>query len=267
MRTPPPDGIVVALALIVSFASARASDVSPRREWTVDGLPREALVYVPTTETTQPTPVIFAFHGHTGKMDGTARWGLHKLWPEALVIYPQGVPTPGMFSDPAGEKSGWQTRPGQVDDRDLKFVDKMLATVRREYRVDDRRVFATGISNGGIFTYLLWAERGTEFAAVAPMAAIDAVQPGEMVPKMQPKPVLHIFGERDESMKVAWQQKTIEALRKLNQCSAAEPTASGIVYPSKLGAPVIAFAHPGGHGMPASAPARIVAFFREHAKP
>ena len=56
-------------------------------------------------------------------------------------------------------------------DRDLKFVDAILKTLREKYKVDDRRIFATGHSNGGGFTYLLWAARGKELAAIAPVAA------------------------------------------------------------------------------------------------
>ena len=47
----------------------------------------------------------------------------------------------------------------------------MLTTLKKDYRVDEKRIYATGHSNGGGFTYLLWAARGDVFAAVAPCAA------------------------------------------------------------------------------------------------
>ena len=68
--------------------------------------------------------------------------------------------------------------------------------------------------------------------------------------------------------KFAGQQRMIAVLRELNECGSGQPAASGCVtYPSKIGAPVVTFIHPGGHEVPPAAPALIVAFFQEHPKP
>ena len=45
-----------------------------------------------------------------------------------------------------------------------------LASLRHTYNIDDDRIYATGFSNGGMFTYLLWAKRPNVFAAFAPVA-------------------------------------------------------------------------------------------------
>ena len=75
------------------------------------------------------------------------------------------------MSDSVGRGAGSQASAGAQEDRDLKFFDAMLADLIKEGRVDERRVYATGHSNGGAFTYLLWAERGDVFAAFAPSAS------------------------------------------------------------------------------------------------
>ena len=59
---------------------------------------------------------------------------------------------------------------GEYQDRDLKLVDAALAWVHAKYTVDDDRIYATGFSNGAMFTYLLWAERPAVFAAYGPVA-------------------------------------------------------------------------------------------------
>ncbi|MEI9893131.1 MAG: hypothetical protein WDN28_04275 [Chthoniobacter sp.] len=121
------------------------------------GVTREALVYVPPAATTTAAPVIFAFHGHGGTMAYAERkFGYHTLWPEAVVVYPQGLPTAGKLTDPEGKKAGWQFAAGDYGDRDLKFFDSILTSLRQDYHVDDKRIFVTGHSNGGGFTYLLW---------------------------------------------------------------------------------------------------------------
>jgi polyhydroxybutyrate depolymerase len=252
-----------ALVLFVAFLSvARAADSLARRTWVIDGVEREAIVYLPPHADTTPTPVIFAFHGHGGLMRNTARnWAYHVLWPDALVVYPQGLHTPGRLTDPAGTKPGWQAKAGDQADRDLKFVDTMLASLRRDYRIDDHRIFATGHSNGGGFTYLLWAERGDQFAAFAPVAAVAP----EALAKLKPKPVLHVAGQQDPLVKFAWQQRMIDAVRQINQCGPAAPAENACVtYPSKIGAPVITYIHAGGHEFPTAARPLIVAFFQTH---
>jgi polyhydroxybutyrate depolymerase len=51
------------------------------------------------------------------------------------------------------------------------LFDAVLATLKIAYKVDEKQIYATGHSNGGGFTYLLWAARWDEFAAIAPCAA------------------------------------------------------------------------------------------------
>ena len=252
------------LAALIITGPARGANPPTPREWTVDGTIREALVYASATAKTAPTPVVFVFHGHGGSMNNAARmFDIHTRWPEAIVVYPQGLNTPGRLTDPEGTKSGWQSGPGVLGDRDLKFFDAILSSLRQDYKVDPRRIYATGHSNGGGFTYLLWAERGDVFAAVAPSAAVAA----RGYPKLTPKPVLHVAGEYDQLVKFEWQQQMMDALRRINQCGEGQPwegEAGCTLYPSKLGTPVVTFIHPGGHQFPANTPDLIVKFFKQH---
>ncbi len=258
--------LLLLLSALVAGRAMIAAELPLRREWIVDGVVREALVQVSATATEQPSPVIFAFHGHGGNMRHPARtWAYHRLWPEAIVVYPQGLNTPGRLTDPEGKRPGWQHDVGAQGDRDLKFFDAMLASLRQDYRVDDRRIYATGHSNGGGFTYLLWAERGPVLAAVAPTASAAA----RARERLQPKPVFHLAGRKDPLVRFAWQEQIINHLRRLNQCGPATDGGQGrTVYPSTIGAPVVTFIHDGGHEFPAAkACPLIVAFFRQHARP
>jgi len=258
--------LLFALTLgVVTVVELPAADVLVRQEWKVDGVVREALVYVPPQAQTQATPVLLAFHGHGGTMALAARtFGYHTLWPKAIVVYPQGFKTPGKLTDPEGKKSGWQHGLGDQDDRDLKFFDAMLADLQARYHVDKKQLYATGHSNGGGFTYLLWAARGNQFAAFAPSAAAAP----KLFDRLKPKPVLHVAGEQDPLVKFTWQQQTMDALRRLNECGKGKPWAKNCtVYESKVGAPVVTFIHPGTHQFPVAAPAIIVRFFQEHSQP
>ncbi|MCX6897178.1 MAG: dienelactone hydrolase family protein [Verrucomicrobia bacterium] len=259
---------VGSLALTFNLqAQAAASDVEQtlqRLEFKVEGVAREALVYAPPTAKTTNTPLVFVFHGHGGNSRQASRsFGIHRHWPEAIVIYPQGLNTPGRLTDPEGKKSGWQARIGDQQDRDLKFFDAMLARLKQDYKVNEKRIYCTGHSNGGAFTYLLWAARGEVFAAVAPSGAAAVPQ---LQIRLKPKPCLHIAGEKDPLVKFEWQQMTMGAVRKLNGCGAEgkEWAKYCTLYSSKSGTPFVAGIHPGGHGFPAEAPPLMVKFFKEH---
>jgi polyhydroxybutyrate depolymerase len=281
---------------VIAF-NGHAADLVIRREWNVNGVPREALIYAPPTAKTNATPVVFAFHGHGGTMERAARmFDYHTEWREAIVVYMQGLNTPGRLTDPEGKRAGWQHAIGDQADRDLKFFDAVLASLKRDYRVNEKRIYATGHSHGGGFTYLLWAARGDPFAAFAPSACVArALVSTDTFPlpsdgrgtkgeaesnsaggdktnaaesrKFLPKPVLHLAAENDPLVKFEWQKLSIDALRKLSQCGEGKPWEQEprcTIYKSKVGAPVVTYIHQGKHAFPPNASAIIVKFFKEH---
>jgi len=243
---------------------ARLQSDLDRRTWSVEGLERIALVHVPTDGAETEMPVVFAFHGHGGGARQASRsFRLHTLWPAAIVVYMEGVPTPGALTDPEGKRNGWQNRSGLHDDRDLKFFDAVLATLRTDYKVDAARIFAMGHSNGGGFTYLLWKERPEIFAAFAPSGSFTLE-----APNLTPKPALHIAGKADELVKFRNQERTIEAIRKVNGCAEAGTAWAEdcTMYASTTRTPLVTLVHEGGHKYPKEAPALIVKFFKEQQK-
>ncbi len=253
------------LTLLLAASSACAADPLQRKEWKIGDATREALVYVPATAAEKPAPVVFAFHGHGGTMKAAAqRWSYHTRWPEAICVYVQGLPTPGKLTDPQGKLPGWQHEAGEQGDRDLKFFDAVLASLRKDHKIDAKRIYVTGHSNGGRFTQLLWAVRPDVFAAVAPSGSAATT----LLKDLKPKPCLHVAGEKDALVKFEWQQTTMAAIRKLNGCDAeGKPDGKGLtVYPSATGTPFVAYVYPGGHAPPADAPEKIVAFFKQHAR-
>lgn len=249
-------------AVLASFLLQPERAEPARRSWSIDGTTREALVFVPATP--EHAPIVFAFHGHGGNALQAARsFRIHREWPDAIVVYMQGLPTPGM-TDPEGKKNGWQRTTGDQGDRDLRFFDAVLASIQTDYKPDDRRVYAMGHSNGGAFTYLLWAARGDTFAAVAPSSA-----PAGLRLNLTPKPAMHVAGTKDQIVPFRWQSPTIERIKKLNGCDEkGRPYGDDCtIYPSNAGTPLVTMIHDGGHAFLADAPAMMVKFFKEHQKP
>jgi len=160
-----------------------------------------------------------------------------------------------------GKKPGWQREPGQEHDRDLKFIDAILATLREKYSIDESRIYATGFSNGGLFTYLLLSQRANVFAAYAPSGSVLLPQ----VPLAQARPVFHYGGQSDRLARFDKQQATIDHLRKFNGCSAQGEWCGSncTLYRSAKGAPVATFIHSGGHFYPPAVTPLIVKFFQD----
>jgi len=240
------------------------SQLTPK-SWDVAGVRREALVAFPKKRK-EPSPVIFAFHGHGGTARFSAwKFDFHKLWPEAICVYPQGLRTPVPRIDPEGKMSGWQKFLGDQNDRDLAFFDVMLASLKQDRQVDPQRIYVAGHSNGGFFTYLLWATRGDQLAAIAPVAAMNGLRDEA---RQKPLPVLHVAGEKDQIVPFSFQLGTLQRLRQRNECAIEGRSldAERTEYASQVGATVITMLHTGGHEIPANAPARIVDFFQQHKK-
>jgi polyhydroxybutyrate depolymerase len=257
---------LLATLLLLTFTVAASADTLVQREWVVNGVKREALVHIPDgAGQGSALPVVFAFHGHGGSMRQASRsFPIHEVWPEAIVVYPQGLPTPSALVDHDGTRAGWQGTAGGQGDRDLRFFDAMLASLRADYHVDEKRIYATGHSNGGLFTYLLWAERGDTFAAFAPSAALLA----RGYEKFKPKPVLHLGSPQDPLVKWTWQARMIDYVLKLNGCGPRQPDTNGYrSYASSKGAEVATYLHAGGHRYDPAAPALIVKFFQAHPQP
>ena len=227
----------------VACARGAAADGLQAMEFTVDGVARTALVYTPPGAAGARRPLVFVFHGHGGNSrNAVNRFGINREWPEAISVYPQGLNTPGRLTDPEGKEPGWQKDVGDQGDRDLHFFDALLARITKDYPVDAGRIYCTGHSNGGGFTYLLWLARPQVFAAVAACSGA-----ARFVTRLPPKPAMILFGREDELIPFETQEKMIAAVRRVNGCGAAgEPWQGvGTLYPSAGGTPLATVRLPG----------------------
>jgi len=249
--------MTVRLLLLWAVVQAAAFGESKVVTWTIDGVERQAIVYSPTAKSASgKAPLVLAFHGHGDTADNFQGVAVQQHWAQAMVVYAQGLPS---ARDGA---AGWQVESGKDGDRDLKFVDQMLATLHQQFSIDDARIYATGFSNGANFTYLLWAERPKVFAAFAPVAA-------RILPSVHltvPKPLLHVGGTEDRQIPFADQKEAIEAARQANGAT-GEGASCGLYctrYESKNGAPVMTLIHNRGHVYPPEVAQYTMDFFRKY---
>jgi predicted peptidase len=147
------------------------------------------------------------------------------------------------------------TEPAKVREASEKDVMTVLDMVRKEFNVDERRIYLMGHSMGGAGTYHLGSKHGNVFAALAPIAPAAMGMTNDRVKVLQAikdagVPMLVSMGDADEAVPVANVRTWVETMKELQ-----------MNYEYKE--------HPGvTHGpiMAASMP-DIYQFFEKHAKP
>ena len=151
----------------------------------------------PQYDSKTPLPVVINMHGGGGnaaanrkqtKMDAASdRYGF-------IVIYPEGTAGLGHFYTwNAGLCCGYSVK-WKIDD--VGFISNVLDEVEKNYAVDNRRVYATGMSNGAMMAYRLACElpnRITAICGVATTLGVDGPAP------TRPIPLLQIHGLKDEN--------------------------------------------------------------------
>jgi polyhydroxybutyrate depolymerase len=170
------------------------------RSLELQGETRSYYVHVPPAAAAgKPLPVVFVLHGG----GGTARHARAQTGFDAvadregfLAVYPNGS---GRFGERAltwnaGSCCEYASRKG-VDD--VAFFRAMVEALRKEHVVDAKRVYATGMSNGGMMSYRLACEMSDVFAAVAPVAGVQVAP--SCAPR-EPVSVMHVHGSADENV-------------------------------------------------------------------
>jgi len=158
---------------------------------------RSYYVHVPPKyDASKPTPVVLAFHGAgTNAPIMALSTGLSAKADEAgfIVVYPNGTGEGGLLL--VWNSGGFRGPYARNRPDDVAFVAALLDDLATIVPIDRKRVYATGISNGGMMCYRLAAELSDRIAAVAPVAGAMGVD--RCRPK-RPVAVLHFHGTDDK---------------------------------------------------------------------
>ncbi len=175
---------------VTSPATGEAEVV--RDQMMFDGVERFYRLYVPSSISAgSALPLVIALHGNGTDEEGFAELsGLDAKAEEEgfLVVYPRAIE--GVWN------GGFSRKTSDVDD--VGFLVSLVDELSTRYSVDTERVFATGLSGGGIMTYRLACDAPELVSAIAPVAATMAVEcsPGS------PVSVLHIHGTDDPAIDI-----------------------------------------------------------------
>ena len=174
-----------------------------RMALTHDGIERTAYLYVPTTyDDAKATPLVLALHGGGGTAEGMIRLtqGLDGIAEREsfIVAFPAGI-------DKHWNDGREVNRKGDTDD--VGFLSALIDHISEAYAIDPKRVYATGISNGGFMSLRLACQLSDKIAAAAPVTAALSEDLYVTCSPSQPVSILVINGTDDPL--VPWEGGTI----------------------------------------------------------
>ena len=242
---------LVGVLLILGAGGASAEVM----RWQVDGDTREAIVYAPTaSQGDRSVPLVLSFHGYGDNMQNFQHTNMHVAWPDAVVVYFQGL-------ERRRGLPGWQVEQGGVD-RDLKLVDVALASLRE--RVQRRR-------RSDLRDRLL--ERWDVYLPAVGGAArrVCRLRPGGgPPPSLGPAPDAQArltCGRRARSGGDVFGSRSLDRARHRGERRwRRDDGLWGRVHGPRTRdtRTVMTWIHSGGHVYPRSTAERIVSFFRDH---
>ena len=155
------------------FCSYLCADI--HKELDLNGLKRIYIIH-PPKGLEKEVPLVLFLHGAGGSASGAAkRYGWEEMADKEgfIVAFLEGTPVklnepanfvtnPNLWNDGSGRghKSG-------IDD--VGFIRRVIEEISSEYKIDPRRIYVTGFSNGASMTFRVGVELSDKIAAIAPV--------------------------------------------------------------------------------------------------
>ena len=161
------------------------------------GTTRSYILHVPLGyANTAPTPLVLNLHGLTeSAMIQALSTGMNETADEHafLVAYPTGLDA--SWNGGGGVCCGPS---GLANTDDVGFSIAVVDDVAARVCLDRKRVYATGMSAGGVMAHRLACEAAHVFAAIGPVAGTLSL-PADQCHPSRPVPVLHFHGTADSA--------------------------------------------------------------------
>jgi len=263
--------------------AALAQELTPQ-SIVVGGVTRTYRFHAPPNAGRKP-PLVLVLHGAGGdgeRVARTTRFEQLAANKGFIVVYPDGFER--HWNDLRGIPE-WTAQRLNIDD--IGFFSALIDRFVSRHHADPKRIFVTGISNGGLMSHRLGCELADKIAAIAPVVRTLTVKLAEGCKPARPIAVQMFFGTADKLVPfeggiqkmgsvgtpVLSARQTIDKWAALNRCASppavtptAAPAGSREVYQGcRESAEVVAYIREGaGHSWPPDATGLICAFFEKH---
>ena len=164
--------------------------------FTSGGVTRTFTYYVPAIYYTanKPVPLILNIHGWTGSsMKQESYADFRKIADTAnfIVVHPQALPQSGFNS--------WNTTQTYGPSAsDKVYLMQVLDTLIAKFKINPKRIYSTGFSQGGLLSYDMACFYSTRFAAIASVSAGMSTSHRAICNPQHPMPIMEIHGTKDQ---------------------------------------------------------------------
>jgi polyhydroxybutyrate depolymerase len=180
---------LVAILVMTSVAGPAFAD-----SISVDGATRTFTAQLPET---RPAPLVIVLHGNTQSGEDMVT---RTAWPSVAkrerfgVVFPDGLNRAWADLRPNGKRAS-RVPPDGTDD--VAFIAKLVAKFVSDGSADPRRIYVTGISNGGAMTMTMICKRAELFAAAASVIMNLTDESAAACHPSRPVPILMMNGTAD----------------------------------------------------------------------
>ena len=191
--------------IIISILTiSMVTNAQTRKTITSEGQKREYLQYAPS-DLGSKRPLIISCHG----MNQSAKYQWDALKDaktladkeKFVIVLPEGI------------NSGWDIS----GDRDINLIKDLIAQMKKDFDIDENRVYLSGFSMGGMLTYHAMNKIPDVIAAFAPISGYPMW--GFTYTGKRAIPVIHHHGTGDDVCVYSNVQRNIDELVKKNKCS------------------------------------------------
>ena len=191
--------------IIISILTiSMVTNAQTRKTITSEGQKREYLQYAPS-DLGSKRPLIISCHG----MNQSAKYQWDALKDaktladkeKFVIVLPEGI------------NNGWDIS----GDRDINLIKDLIAQMKKDFDIDENRVYLSGFSMGGMLTYHAMNKIPDVIAAFAPISGYPMW--GFTYTGKRAIPVIHHHGTGDDVCVYSNVQRNIDELVKKNKCS------------------------------------------------
>ena len=198
----------LALCCVLGFGLAPAQAADPAEHGFLDRVYKSGdvvskyVVFVPPSyKGDKPFPVVLFLHGS----GSTGTDGKKQVSGIAAAIRRDEKKFPAIVVFPQSQKRSWR-----ADSEDGKRAMEILAEVEKQYKVDSKCIYLTGLSMGGFGTWSLAAAHPEKWAAIVPICGGGDPRQAEKIKNI---PCWCFHGDADPTVKVDLSRNMIKALK------------------------------------------------------
>ena len=188
-------GLFIVLVVVGSAASEARCQADEKRTLKHGERERTYILHVPKElPKDKRVPLVIWFHGGSEAREYPTQSGkFGELADRERFIFVMPHAVGGHWND--GRETDFESFKEKVDD--AGFVAAMIAEIEKQHRIDAKRVFAFGISNGAMCSHYIAAQMAEKIAAIAPVCGGMPDPYHKRFKPKEPVSVLIIQGTKD----------------------------------------------------------------------